>query len=50
MYVEYGGLEIRGSPYDVDVFDPALVRVNSNGRAYLNKPFCIYCECLQWPF
>ncbi|XP_076435460.1 filamin-B-like isoform X2 [Babylonia areolata] len=46
VYVEYGGVEVRGSPFDVDVFDPALVRVNSNGRAYLNKPFTVYLDTL----
>ncbi|KAL8600676.1 hypothetical protein ACOMHN_006742 [Nucella lapillus] len=44
VYVEYGGVEVRGSPFDVDVFDPALVRVNSNGRAYLSKPFSMYLD------
>ncbi|XP_070173160.1 filamin-A-like isoform X2 [Littorina saxatilis] len=44
VYVEYGGMEIRGSPFDVEIFDPALVRVNSTGRAYLNKPFTMYMD------
>ncbi|KAK7485457.1 hypothetical protein BaRGS_00023267, partial [Batillaria attramentaria] len=44
VYVEYGGMEVRGSPFDVEVFDPALVRVNSPGRAYLNKPIYFYLD------
>ncbi|XP_076454408.1 filamin-B-like [Babylonia areolata] len=42
VWVEYGGRPVRGSPFSVPVFDPALVRVNSAGRAYLTKPFTLY--------
>ena len=44
VVVEYGGTELHGSPFTVDVFDPALVRVNSTGRAYLSKPFSLFCK------
>lgn len=50
MYVEYGGQEVRGSPFDVEIFDPALVRVSSPGRAYLGKPIQFHSKYQLYGF
>ncbi|XP_067668833.1 filamin-C-like isoform X2 [Haliotis asinina] len=38
VHVEYSGVEIKGSPFTCNVYDPSLIRVNSPGRGYLGRP------------
>ncbi|XP_046560615.1 filamin-A-like isoform X1 [Haliotis rubra] len=38
VHVEYSGVEIKGSPFTCNVYDPSLIRVTSPGRGYLGRP------------
>ena len=48
MYVKYGGMNLIASPYQVEVFDPSLVRAHSCQRSYINKKFDMYSEYKFW--
>lgn len=44
VFVECAGVPVKGSPFNCNVFDPALVRVNAPGRAYFGKPVHFHRE------
>ncbi|GFR83448.1 filamin-A [Elysia marginata] len=38
VYVECAGVPAKGSPFNCNVYDPSLIRINAPGRAYLGRP------------
>ncbi|ESO98829.1 hypothetical protein LOTGIDRAFT_231195 [Lottia gigantea] len=44
VYVEYGGVEVKGSPFISNVYDPSLVKVEYPNRAYLGRPIYFHVD------
>ncbi|GFO22811.1 low quality protein: filamin-a-like [Plakobranchus ocellatus] len=38
VFVECAGVPAKGSPFNCNVFDPSLIRINAPGRAYFGRP------------
>jgi len=45
--IKYAEMEITGSPFYIDVFDPSQVRVSPMPRGILGKPFTFQCKLVH---
>ena len=46
VYVECAGVQVKGSPFNCNVFDHGLIRINSPGRAYFGKPIHFHSKII----